>query len=148
MKAPGVTHLILLAGTNDIVFSITPGEIDHEFAGIMKTDAPVGTADLIRAYRQILERAHAHGVTVFGATLTPIGGSDLSTPDGEAARQRTNDWIRTSGAFDAVLDFDAVWRAPEDPDRIKDGFDMGDHLHGNDAGYTALADSIDLSLFD
>jgi len=146
LASPGVTHLVLLGGTNDIAYSIAPGDVDPELAGIMTTDAPVGTADLIAAYRQIIERAHAHGVAVFGATLTPYGGS--STPDGEAARQRVNDWIRGSGAFDAVLDFDAVWRDPEDPARIAAGFDLGDHMHGNDAGYKALADSIDLGLFD
>jgi lysophospholipase L1-like esterase len=148
LASPGVTHLVLLGGMNDITYSIAPGDVDPEFAEIMKTDAPVGTADLIAAYRQIIERAHAHGATVFGATLTPIGGSGSSTPDGEAARQRVNNWIRSSGAFDAVLDFDAVWRDPEDPARIAAGFDLGDHMHGNDAGYRALADSIDLGLFD
>jgi lysophospholipase L1-like esterase len=148
LASPGVTHLVLLGGMNDITYSIAPGDVDPEFAGIMKTDAPVGTADVIAAYRQIIERAHAHGVAVFGATLTPTGGSGSSTPDGEAARQRVNDWIRSSGAFDAFLDFDAVWRDPEDPARIAAGFDLGDHMHGNDAGYRALADSIDLGLFD
>jgi lysophospholipase L1-like esterase len=148
LASPGVTHLVLLGGMNDIAYSIAPGDVDPEFAGIMTTDAPVGTADLIAAYRQIIERAHSHGVAVLGATLTPIGGSGSSTPDGEAARQRVNDWIRSSGAFDAVLDFDAVWRDPEDPARVAAGFDLGDHMHGNDAGYRALADSIDLGLFD
>ncbi|HEX3791058.1 MAG TPA: SGNH/GDSL hydrolase family protein [Pseudonocardiaceae bacterium] len=148
LASPGVTHLVLLAGMNDIAYSIAPGAVDPEFAGIMTTDAPIGTADLIAAYRQIIERAHAHGVAVFGATLTPCGGSDSSTPAGEAARQNVNNWTRSSGAFDAVLDFDAVWRDPEDPARIAAGFDFGDHLHGNDAGHRALADSIDLGLFD
>ncbi len=148
LASPGVTHLVLLGGMNDITYSIAPGGADQEFAGIMKTDAPVGTADFIAAYQQIIERAHEHGVAVFGATLTPIGGSGSSTPDGEAARQRVNDWIRSSGAFDAVLDFDSVWSDPEDPARIAAGFDLGDHMHGNDAGYRALADSIDLGLFD
>jgi lysophospholipase L1-like esterase len=148
LALPGVTHLVLLGGMNDIAYSIAPGDVDPEFAGIMTTDAPIGTADVIAAYRQIVERAHAHGVAVFGATLTPYGGSGSSTPDGEAARQHVNDWIRSSGAFDAVLDFDAVWRDPEDPARVAAGFDLGDHLHGNDAGYRALADSIDLGLFD
>jgi len=148
LASPGVTHLVLLAGMNDITYSIAPGEMDPEFAEIMTTDAPIGTADVIAAYRQIIGRAHAHGVTVLGATLTPIGGSDAGTPAGEAARQHVNDWIRTSGAFDAVLDFDAVWRDPEDPSRIKPDFDFGDHMHSNDAGYSALADSIDLALFD
>lgn len=148
LASPGVTHLVLLAGMNDIAYSIAPGAVDPESAGIMTTDAPIGTADLIAAYRQIIERAHAHGVAVFGATLTPCGGSDSSTPAGEAARQNVNNWTRSSGAFDAVLDFDAVWRDPEDPARIAAGFDFGDHLHGNDAGHRALADSIDLGLFD
>ncbi|MBK3567079.1 SGNH/GDSL hydrolase family protein [Streptomyces sp. MBT62] len=148
LASPGVTHLVLLAGTNDIAYSIAPGAGNPEFAWMMPTDAPVGTADLIAAYRQIIDRAHAHGVAVFGATLTPYGGSDAGTPDGEAARRHVNDWIRSSGAFDAVLDFDAVWRDPEDPARIAPGFDLGDHMHGNDAGYRALADSIDLGLFE
>lgn len=148
LASPGVTHVVVLAGMNDIAFSVAPADVDPEFAGIMTTDAPVGTADVIAAYRQVIERAHAHGVAVFGATLTPYGGSGASTPDGEAARQHVNDWIRHSGAFDAVLDFDAVWRDPQDPARITDAFDLGDHLHGNDLGYRALADSIDLALFD
>ena len=121
--------------------------MDPEFAGIMTTDAPVGTADVLAAYQQITERARAHAMAVFGATLTPYGGSGASTPGGEAARQYVNGWIRNSGAFDAVLDFDAVWRDPGDPTRIAAGFDFGDHLHGNDAGYRALAGSIDLALF-
>ena len=147
LASPGVTHLVLFGGMNDIAYSIAPGAVDPELAGMMPTDTPVGTADIIAAYRQIIERAHAHGVAVFGATLTPYGGSSSSTPGGEAARQHVNGWIWSSGAFDAVLDFDAVWRDPENPDRIKRGFDLGDHLHGNDAGYRALADSIDLALF-
>ncbi|KAA9150186.1 SGNH/GDSL hydrolase family protein [Amycolatopsis acidicola] len=147
LALPGVTHLVLLGGMNDLAFSVASGEVDPEFAGIMKTDAPVGTADVLAAYRQIIERAHARGVTVFGGTLTPCGGSGSSTPDGEAARLQVNDWIRGSGAFDAVLDFDAVWRDPEDPSRMLPGFDFGDHQHGNDAGHQALAASIDLGLF-
>ncbi len=148
LALPGVTHLVVFGGMNDITYSIAPSPDDLEFAGMMATDAPIGTADLTAAYRQIVERAHARGLAVFGATLTPIGGSDAGTSHGEAARQHVNDWIRRSGAFDAVLDFDAVWRDPEDPARLAAGFDLGDHMHGNDAGYRALADSIDLGLFD
>lgn len=150
LASPGATHLVLLAGMNDITYSIAPrnGAPNPEFADIMTTDAPISTADVIAAYRQIIDRAHAHGVTVLGATLTPIGGSDAATPDGEAARQHVNHWIQTSAAFDAVLDFDAVWRDPEDPSRISPEFDFGDHMHSNDAGYRALANSIDLTLFN
>ena len=148
LASPGATHLIVFAGSNDIAYSIAPGDVDAELAAAMPTDAPVGTADLIAAYRQIIERCHAHGVAVLGATITPSGGADSSTPDGETARRQVNDWIRGSRAFDAVLDFDAVWRDPEVPARITGAFDLGDHRHGNDAGYRALADSVDLALFD
>lgn len=147
LAVPGVTHLIVLGGMNDIAYSIAPGPIAPEFAAIMTTDAKIGTDDLLAAYRQLIDRAHANGITAFGATLTPVGGSTSATQKGEKARQQVNDWIRTSGAFDAVLDFDAVWRDPTDQNRIAPAFDLGDHLHGNDAGYRALADSIDLALF-
>ena len=84
---------------------------------------------------------------IFGATVTPYGGAATFSPEGEAARQTVNHWIRTSGAFDGVIDFDAVWNDPAHPGRIKDGLHMGDHLHGSDAGYKALAAAIDLKLF-
>lgn len=148
LASPGATHLVLLGGMPDIAYSIAHGEVDAEHAGVMATAAPIGTADILAGYRQLIARAHAHGVAVFGATLTPYGGSRSSTPEGEAARQHVNDWIRSSGAFDAVLDFDAVWRDPGDPTRLAARFDFGDHMHGNDAGYRALADAIDLALFD
>lgn len=147
LASAGVTHLVVLAGMNDIAYSIAPATVDPEFAETMTTDTTVGTADLLAAYRQIIARAHAHDVAVFGATLTPYGGSGAHTPAGEEARERVNDWIRTSGAFDAVLDFDAVWRDPRDPSRVASGMHFGDHVHGSDAGYRALADSIDLGLF-
>jgi lysophospholipase L1-like esterase len=148
LATPGLTHVIVSEGINDIAFSIAPGDVDPEFAKIMRTDVPVDAEDVLAAYRQMIRRAHVRGAKLLGATLTPYRGSDLFTPEGEAARQRINDWVRTSRAFDAILDFDAVWRDPDQPDRIKDGFHAGDYLHGSDAGYKALADSVDLALFD
>jgi len=147
LSSPGLTHVILFEGMNDIIFSIAPGQVDPEFAGLVAAVAPVTTADLIGAFRQIIDRCHLRGVPVFAATLTPFGGSGLETPAAETARQQINEWMRTSGAFDAVFDFDAVWRDPDHPDRTRAEFDFGDHLHGNDAGHAALAASIDLSLF-
>ena len=105
------------------------------------------TDDVIAGYRQLIARAHERRVQVYATTIAPYEGADIYTPEGESARQAVNEWIRTSGAFDGVLDFDAVWRDPGHPSRIRDDFHSGDHLHGNDAGYQALADSIDLSLF-
>ncbi|NEA77420.1 SGNH/GDSL hydrolase family protein, partial [Streptomyces sp. SID13588] len=109
--------------------------------------SPVTTDDLLAGYRQLIARAHGRGVKVYASTLAPWEGAEMYSADGERARQVVNAWIRTSGAFDGVLDFDAVWRDPARPSRIKDGFHADDHHHGTDAGSGALADSVDLSLF-
>lgn len=101
--------------------------------------------DLIAAYRQIVERSHAQGLAVYGATLTPLGGNEMyDDPAGhrERARQRVNDWIRHSGVFDAVVDFDRAVRDPQAPTRLLPAYDTGDHLHLNPAGYRALADAV------
>jgi lysophospholipase L1-like esterase len=133
LTLPGVTHVVVMEGINDI-----------------RNQGPVTFAtadDLIGAYRQMIERAHARGLKIIGATLTPCEGDMLMTPEGEAKRKAVNQWIRTSGAFDGVIDFDAVVRDPAAPTRIKAEFDSGDHLHPNDAGYKAMGESVDLSLF-
>jgi lysophospholipase L1-like esterase len=100
--------------------------------------------EIIAGYRQLIERAHAKGVRIIGATMTPFGGSPPFTPQKEAVRQAVNTWIRTSGAFDGVVDFDTLTRDPAQPDRLRPDFDGGDHVHLNDAGYAAMASAIDL----
>jgi lysophospholipase L1-like esterase len=95
----------------------------------------------------MIQRAHAQGLRVFGATLTPFEGANYWTPEGEAKRQALNEWMRTSKAYDAVLDFDAVVRDPNRPTRVLAQYDPGDHLHLNAAGYQAVASTIDLGLF-
>ncbi|KZB85942.1 hypothetical protein AVL48_27410 [Amycolatopsis regifaucium] len=105
-------------------------------------------ADLIDVYDQIVVRAQAHGIRVHGATLTPFGGNTgYDAPAREATRQTVNTWIRTSGRFDAVLDFDRVARDPQVPSRLLPAYDVGDHLHLSPAGYRALADSVPASVF-
>ncbi|MEU8235459.1 SGNH/GDSL hydrolase family protein [Actinoplanes sp. NPDC048967] len=148
LATPGLSHVVVLEGSNDLAISFAPRD-DGPMAEFlaMFPGAPVTADDLIAGYHQLIARAHSHGVKIYGATLTPYGGSDVFAPAGESARQAVNGWIRTGGGFDAVLDFDAVWRDPGDPARLRDEFDAGDHLHGNDAGYRALADSVDLALF-
>ena len=147
LALPGVSHVVLLEGTNDIGFS--GAKIDgHELAD----PADVRTSEeLIDAYRQLISRAHAHGIKLIGATVTPCEGVDLpgyhSEPK-EAVRQAVNRWIRSGGSFDGVIDFDAILRDPEHPSRIRPDFASSDHLHPNDAGYQAMADAIDLSLFN
>ena len=134
----GVRWLVLFEGVNDIG-TADPTELAQ------KTVAD----DLIAAYHQVLDRAQAHDIKVFGATLLPFGGHGYDDPDGhrESARQTVNHWIRTSGRFDAVLDFDAVVRDPASPRRLLPAADVGDHLHLNPAGYRLLAESVPLKLF-
>jgi lysophospholipase L1-like esterase len=134
----GVTHVIVLLGNNDISFGelIFPSE--------------VVTADqIIQGHRQLIQRAHARGLTIYGGTLTPLQGAfpGFVFPAIEAKRQAVNAWIRTSGDYDAVIDFDEVTRDPSFPSRLLPLYDSGDHLHPSNAGYEAMANAIDLKLF-
>ena len=144
---PGVTHIVLLEGVNDIGF---PGA---KLGGSYLADpAEVrGPEELIDAYRQLISRAHAEGVKLIGATITPFEGVDIPgyySESKEAIRQLVNKWIRTSGSFDGVIDFDAVLRDPDHSSRLLPRFASEDHLHPNDLGYQAMADAIDLAVFN
>jgi lysophospholipase L1-like esterase len=130
LSQDGVRYLIVLEGINDIGW---PHMQDGKYAG----DA-VSADQMIAALQQIAERAHAHGIRVYGATLTPFGGAFYQTPDGETERETVNQWIRTSGAFDGVIDFDEITRDPNRPERFLPAYDSGDHLHPGDAGYDAM----------
>jgi lysophospholipase L1-like esterase len=135
----GVRWLIVFEGVNDI------GTADATQAAQKQV-----AADLIAAYQQIVTRAHAAGIKVYGATITPFGGNaGYDDPNGyrEAARQTVNEWIRTSRQFDAVLDFDKAVRDPRSPRQINPALDVGDHLHLNPAGYQVLAGVVPASLF-
>jgi lysophospholipase L1-like esterase len=106
--------------------------------------------DITNAYRQLISRAHVRGLKLIGATITPCEGVDIPgyySEAKEATRQAVNKWIRTSGTFDGVIDFDAVVRDPNHPSQLLPKFASKDHLHPNDDGYKAMADSIDLNLF-
>jgi lysophospholipase L1-like esterase len=135
---PGVKWLMILEGINDIGLGSR--------ADTPSSDA-VSSDDLIAALKQLIERAHEHGIQVIGCTLTPYQGAAYYSDNGEQVRMAVNQWIRTSGAFDAVVDFEAATRDPDQPKQFRAGFNNGDHLHPNDTGYQAMADAIDLSLF-
>jgi lysophospholipase L1-like esterase len=134
----GVRWLVLFEGINDVTFSALP-----EVPGNQRTTAD----DLVAALEQLVDRAHAHGIKVMGGTLMPMGGLWLHNTQTEAMRQTVNEWIRTSGKFDAVADFDAATRDPRQPARLKPELDSGDHIHPNDAGNAAMADAIDTASF-
>lgn len=140
LASTGVTHVIVQLGGNDI-FTINPTE-------------DVTVDQVIQGHKQLIERAHAKGLRIYGCTLTPVQGFlvpgtpfPVFTLANEAKRQAINAWIRSSGEYDAVIDFDRVLRDPDVPARILPQYDSGDHGHPTDAGYKALADAIDLRLF-
>lgn len=132
LSQSGVKWVMFLEGINDI------GHGDTE---------PVTAEELIAAHKQIVEMAHAHGIKVIGCTLTPFEGAHYYRENGEAIREALNKWIRTSGEYDAVVDFEAAVRDSADPKHIRADFDPGDHLHANNAGYEAMANAVDLSIF-
>ena len=95
----------------------------------------------------MIDSAHNKGILVYGATLMPFGGSFYDSPEHETARQKVNEWIRTSGSFDAVIDLDAAVRDPENPLQLLPAGDTGDHLHPNETGHRMMAEAVDLTLF-
>jgi lysophospholipase L1-like esterase len=137
-----VRWVIVFEGINDLGGLARNGEVTPpEHAALVKR--------VLSAYEQIILRARAHGLRVFGATLTPYVGSDYYHPDplSEADRQAVNAWIRAPGHFDAVIDFDSVVRDPQHPDRLLPAYDSGDHLHPSPAGYRAMGEAVSLMLF-
>ncbi|MHA6721246.1 SGNH/GDSL hydrolase family protein [Sphingomonas sp. RS6] len=141
LTPPGVSHVIIFEGVNDL--------------GTLTRDAPVSAEAhaalvmrIIGAYRQMIDRAHAHGIKAIGATITPYGASGYYHPDAanEADRQAINAWIRAPGHFDAVIDFDAAMRDPADPTRLRKDLDSGDGLHPSTAGYRAMGEAVPLAL--
>jgi lysophospholipase L1-like esterase len=139
LAQPGVEHVIVLLGVNDL--------------GHPGTSAPeserVTAQDIIDAHRQLIARAHAQGLRVHGGTITPFKDDAFGfySPENEAARQTVNRWIRTTGEYDGIVDFDRAVRDPAEPDRLLPAYDSGDHLHPNDAGMAAMAAAVPLRLF-
>ena len=137
----GVKYLIVLLGLNDFAQ-----------VGVIAPDSEqVSASEVIAGYLQFITRAHERGIVVYGCTLMPFENSAIApnfySPEKEANRQAVNEWIRTSGAYDAVIDFDKAVRDPAHPRKILAAYDSGDHTHPNDAGYKAMAQAIDLDLF-
>jgi lysophospholipase L1-like esterase len=138
--SPGARWVILLEGINNIGLPGAFGLANEQ----------VSADDIIAGHRQLIARAKERGLRIYGATLTPFEGTTFPgyfTAAGEVKRQAVNAWIRQSGEFDAVIDFDKAIRDPASPGRMLAAYDSGDHLHPNDAGYQAMANAIDLRLF-
>jgi lysophospholipase L1-like esterase len=141
LSVPGLRWVVLMEGINDIGHSTS--------AGLSEQD--VSADEIIAGMKQIIARVRDRGAKIYGATLTPYEGATSHgyyQPAGEAKREAVNAWIRSGGYFDAVIDFDAAVRDPDHPTRIRADYDVGDHLHPNDAGYRAMGDAVDLKLFE
>ncbi len=139
----GVRWVIVFEGVNDLGGLARDGEVSAaQHVALVHR--------VIAAYQQIIVRAHAHGLRVFGATITPYVGSSYYHPGplSEADRQAVNRWIRANGNFDAVIDFDSIVRDPQRPEQLLPAYDCGDHLHPSPAGYKAMGNAIPLSLFE
>jgi lysophospholipase L1-like esterase len=137
LDRPDVRSVIILEGINDIGASA----IDFE---CFLPNPQVTVEQLIAGHRELIARAHARGIKAIGATLLPFKGALYFTPAGEQVRDALNTWIRTSGAYDAVVDLDRAMADPSDPDLMRPAYDSGDHLHPNDTGYHAMAEAVDL----
>ena len=134
LAVPNLRYVTVLIGINDIGFSAS-------------LQIPLQASDLIQGYKQIIAKMHERNVKVLIGTVMPVGGSAAFSPFEETIRAQVNTWIRAGQGFDGVLDFDAVVRNPSAPGQLLSGYDSGDHVHPNDAGYAAMANAIDLSLF-
>ena len=137
LSQAGVKYVIILEGINDIGGLHNPNRPEYKLTA----------EDMEQGLSQLVARAHEHGIRVFGATLTPYKGAGYFTEKGDVIRQAVNHWILTSGVFDGAIDFDKATGDPANPLMFAPQYDSGDHLHPKDAGYAAMADSIDLSLF-
>ena len=134
LDIPGVTAIIVLEGINDIGWAFDANG----------DTGPVSAADLIDAYKQLIARAHARGLKILGGTILPYEDAGYYHPEGDAVRRAVNDWIRTGGAFDGVIDFEQAVRDPQHPTRYRGADQSGDNLHPNDAGYHAMSEAVDL----
>src|SRR5690606_476374 len=146
LSLPNVKYLIVFEGVNDIGNRFGPQRGGPQLPGL--DQPPITVEQMIAGYKQLVARAQAHGIKVIGSPIGPYKGASYWTEEGEAARQQINDWIVNGGAFDATVRLDTAFADPTDPARMRDGYHMGDFLHGSDAGLKAVGDSIDLALFE
>jgi lysophospholipase L1-like esterase len=147
LSLPNVEYMIVFVGVNDIGNRFgRRGPNQPNFPGL--DQPPITVEQMIAGYKQLIARAHAKGIKVIGSPIGPYKGAAYWSEEGEAARQAINDWVLNGGAFDGVVRLDTAFADPADPAKMRDGYHMGDFLHGSDAGLKAVGESIDLALFE
>jgi lysophospholipase L1-like esterase len=145
LSLPGVTHMLVFIGVNDLGNRFGPER--PGFPGLTLDQPAIDVEQMIAGYRQLISRAHERGILVIGSPIGPYKGAAYWSEEGEAARQAINDWIVNSGEFDAVTRLDLAFAEPGDPSTMREGYHMGDFLHGSDEGLRAVGESIELELF-
>jgi lysophospholipase L1-like esterase len=145
LSLPGVRYMIVFEGVNDLGIGFGMRGGGPPIPGLASD--PITVEQMIAGYKQLIARAHARGIKVIGSPIGPYKGASYWSEEGEAARQKINDWVVNGGAFDGVVRLDTAFADPTDPRQMRDGYHMGDHLHGSDAGLKAVGESIDLKLF-
>lgn len=141
LDQPGVTHVVVLEGINDV--GLAAGLIP----GLPKRDPAPTAEDIIQGHQQLIARAHMRGLKIIGATLTTYEGARYWSAEGEKVRQAINQWLRTSNAYDGLIDFESALKDPQNPTKFLPKYDSGDHLHPSDLGYQVMADTVNLELF-
>jgi lysophospholipase L1-like esterase len=148
LSLPNVKYIILFEGVNDLGNRFGPTRGPGGGPALPGLDQPqITVEEMIAGYKQIVARAHEKGIKVIASPIGPYKGASYWTEEGEAARQKIADWMLNSGTFDGIVRIDTAFADPADPRQYRDGYHMGDHLHGSDAGLKAVGDSIDLNLF-
>jgi lysophospholipase L1-like esterase len=145
LSLPNVKYMIVFVGVNDIGNRFGPER--QGIPGLNLDQPEIDVPQMIAGYKQLIARAHAKGIKVIASPIGPYKGAGYWTEAGEAARQAVNEWILTSGAFDAIVRLDVAFADPADPAKMREGYHMGDFLHGSDAGLKAVGESIPLELF-
>lgn len=146
LSLPNVRYMIVFVGVNDIGNRFGPPRDGPPFANM--DQPPITVEQMIAGYKQLIARAHAKGIRVVGSPIGPYKGAGYWSEEGEAARQAINAWILGGSAFDAVVRLDTAFADPADPAKMREGYHMGDFLHGSDTGLKAVGESIDLGLFE
>ena len=147
LSLPNVRYIIAFEGVNDIGNRYgVRGPNQPSFPGLDQPEIDV--EQMIAGYKQLIARAHAKGIKVIGSPIGPYKGAGYWSEEGEAARQAINTWILNGGAFDATVRLDTAFADPADPAKMRDGYHMGDFLHGSDSGLKAVGESIGLALFE
>jgi lysophospholipase L1-like esterase len=147
LSLPNVQYMIVFEGVNDIGNRYGPSRGGPAGAGMALEQPKIDADQMIAGYKQLIARAHEKGIKVIGAPIGPYKGASYWSEEGEAARQKINEWIVNGGAFDGVTRIDLAFADPNDHATMREGYHMGDHLHGSDAGLKAVGESIDLKLF-